>query len=80
MPEEEKTSISLTQRLRHYGSGGLPLKVLRLQGVNPNCVYFVSLKLMLLASRQGSVANTSILYSTGWLAPACGSVSHPWVV
>lgn len=27
MPEEEKTSISLTQKLRHYCSGGHPLKV-----------------------------------------------------
>lgn len=29
MPEEEKTSISLTQKLHHYCSGGHPLKVLR---------------------------------------------------
>lgn len=31
MPEEEKTSISLTQKLRHYCSGGHPLKVPRSQ-------------------------------------------------
>lgn len=31
MPEEEKTSISLTQKLRHYCNGGHPLEVPRSQ-------------------------------------------------
>lgn len=37
MPEEEKTSISLTQRLHHFLGGGQPPRV---GGVTPNCVYF----------------------------------------
>lgn len=74
MAEEEKTSIPLTQKLHHYCSGGPSLIVPRSQ--SQLCVS-VLLKLVLLASKQWLMANTS---TSSWLAATCGSLLHSWAV
>lgn len=76
MPEEEKTSISLTQRLRQYSSGGRPLKVPRRESVLIVCISF-SVKRMLLAGRQQPVANSSTsIHLAGWLPHVAQSHTH----
>lgn len=74
MPEEEKTSISLTQKLPHYCIGGHPLKV-----QESVLIVLISFSLRQMASRRQPGANTSI-QPTGWLAATCGSLLRPWVV